>query len=223
MCRLSIQMRGRVCQEEPRARCQVAAARPSALVRRRRRAQLVPAQPLTYSTPPHIKKELAGGPRPNPQVPPPRQPFIVATECLFKGTFFFFLKRGSVTNEEESVEDEEGWTEGPLKGRRARERTEVCLAPGSPQLRPISYTDLARAFVFVRSSRCFPFSSIPFLLSPSEIGKGAMSFLFAKPPAPPSSSPHPGAPPTNTPIPRLVAHLCLPWLEWSSPALPAHP
>lgn len=34
------------------------------------------------------------------------------------------------------------------------------------------------------SSRCFPFSSIPFLLSPSEIGKGAISFSFLNLPTP---------------------------------------
>lgn len=39
------------------------------------------------------------------------------------------------------------------------------------------------------SSRCFPFSSIPFLLSPSEIGKRAISFSFLTPPTIYHSSP----------------------------------
>lgn len=46
------------------------------------------------------------------------------------------------------------------------------------------------------SSRCFPFSSIPFLLSPSEIGKGAISFSFLNLPNPPSTTPPP--PPQHT-------------------------
>lgn len=47
------------------------------------------------------------------------------------------------------------------------------------------------------SSRCFPFSSIPFLLSPSKIGKGAISFSFLNLPAPHLPLPHPTPPRTH--------------------------
>ena len=82
----------------------------------------------------------------------------------------------------------------------------MCLALGSVRLRPISSTDLAHAFVFVLSSRCFPFSSIPFLLSPREIGKGAMAFVSLRlPPPSPLLFPSP-----SFPLPPSCPPLLLP-------------
>lgn len=49
------------------------------------------------------------------------------------------------------------------------------------------------------SSRCFPFSSIPFLLSPSEIGKRAISFSFLNPTPHLAPPPPPHPPPSHPP------------------------